>query len=164
MSMSKNERLQKVMDARQVISQGIETMQGLNDEDDKLTALKTSYQIAIEYMPDNIERQRKLYLIDVDKYIDLLNEQRSLNLYKMEKHKTKARIERDKILHKRQEALIAFQKYSLVHGRIYQDNIVILDDDYRVIKITASQFYNYIKPYQDFLQKEFTRLHPDIKK
>lgn len=162
--LNKQEYFQAICDAREVISQGIETMQSLHDQDDKLTALKTAYQIAISYQPDNLNRKRKLYLLSIDKYMDLLNQQRTLNLYRMQQHRTPIREKRDKILHSRQEALITFQKYALIHGRVYQDDIVVLDKQHRIVKITAEQFYNYIKPYQAFLQNEFIRLRPTINK
>lgn len=155
---------QAICDAREVLSQGVETMQTLHDQDDKLTALKTAYQIAIAYQPDTLERKRKLYLISIDKYMDILNQQRTLNLYQMQRHRTPIREKRDKILHSRQEALITFQKYALIHGRVYQDDTVVLDKQHRIVKITADQFYSYVKPYQTFLQKEFIRLRPTINK
>lgn len=164
MSNNDEKLFHKISDARQVLSQGIDTMQALSDPDDKLTTLKTSYQIALTYVPDTLARKYKLYLIKVDKYMDMLNMKRADNLYEMQSHKTEARVKQDAILHKRQEALIKFQKYCLIHGRLYQDDIVVLDKNNRIVSITADQFYDYIKPYQDFLQKEFKRLHPDIKK
>lgn len=154
--MNQEERLQHVINASQVMDEGLEVAQSSHDKNDSLTILKTSYLLATKEIADHLKRSQRFYFIKMDDYIDYLYRQRCLNLYGK---RSKAK---DRILRKRQNDLIEFQKYCLLHSHLYQDDIVILSKDYQIIKPTLDQFTNYVMPYQMFLQKEFKRLRPNI--
>lgn len=147
---------EKVVQARQTLNESIEMQQNLGNVDDQLTALKTGYQLATKLVPDKIKRSLKLYLINDDDYIDMLNRQRLHN------YNTICSKKRDQLLAKREQAVVQFKKDSLVHGQVWIDNLIVLDQKQRIIKITAVDFLTYIKPYQTYLQKEYEKLRPKL--
>lgn len=156
--------LDKIVIARQIISEAVETSNGVKDPTDKLTALKTGYRMAITYAPDPTERKKNQLKLDtIDNYMTRLASLRTQNSYLLEHHKTPRLIKRDKELDKRQHALIKFQEYNLRHGRVYIDNILILNIKGQIIKMTSDQFLAYIKPYRQYLHKEALKLRPNIK-
>lgn len=146
----------KVVQARQTLNESIEMQQNLGNVDDQLTALKTGYQLATKLVPDKVKRKLKLYLINDDDYLDLLNRQRLHN------YNTTRSKKRDRIIAEREQAIVQFKKDSLTHGQVWIDNIIALDSKYRIIKMTAKDFLAYIKPYQQYLQKWYEKLRPNL--
>ena len=154
--------LDKVINARQIMGEFVEASQGLKDPDDQLTVLKTGYQLAVKYIPDPTKRKYPLTMINIDDYKAKLDSALVQTTYLLAEHKTKKLVAKKRKLLHQQKAFIEFQKYNLSHGRSYIDDIVLLNTSQEIVKITADQYLSYIKPYRKYLQREITKLRPNI--
>lgn len=146
-------KLKDVLEARQIIGEAYEQANNTQDSYDKLIILKEAYQLAIQDVPDNLPRQKRLYLKTVSDYQNYLNKNRIMNLLSDNINK-----KLDQKLQHCQSQLSDFQRLTIAKGVEYQDDIVLLDRNYEIQYPSLKEFSSYIQVYKMFLQHAYEQL------
>lgn len=150
-------KLKDVLEARQIIGEAYEQANNTQDSYDKLIILKEAYQLAIQDVPDNLPRQKRLYLKTVSDYQNYLNKNRITNLLSDNINK-----KLDQKLQHCQSQLSDFQRSTIAKGVEYQDDIVLLDHNYEIQYPSLKEFSSYIQVYKMFLQHAYEQLRKPL--
>lgn len=150
-------KLKDVLEARQIIGEAYEQATNTQDNYDKLIILKEAYKLAIQDIPDNLPRQKRLYLKTVSNYQNYLNKNRITNL--LSNHINK---KLDQKLQHCQSQLSDFQRLTIAKGVEYQDDIVLLDRNYEIQYPSLKEFSSYIQVYKMFLQHAYEQLRKPL--
>lgn len=150
-------KLKDVLEARQIIGEAYEQANNTQDSYDKLIILKEAYQLAIQDVPDNLPRQKRLYLKTVSDYQNYLNKNRITNLLSDNINK-----KLDQKLQHCQSQLSDFQRSTIAKGVEYQDDIVLLDRNYEIQYPSLKEFSSYIQVYKMFLQHTYEQLRKPL--
>lgn len=150
-------KLEDVLEARQIIGEAYEQANNTQDSYDKLIILKEAYQLAIQDVPDNLPRQKRLYLKTVSDYQNYLNKNRITNLLSDNINK-----KLDQKLQHCQSQLSDFQRSTIAKGVEYQDDIVLLDRNYEIQYPSLKEFSSYIQVYKMFLQHTYEQLRKPL--
>lgn len=150
-------KLKDVLEARQIIGEAYEQATNTQDNYDKLIILKEAYKLAIQDVPDNLPRQKRLYLKTVSNYQNYLNKNRITNL--LSNHINK---KLDQKLQHCQSQLSDFQRLTIAKGVEYQDDIVLLDRNYEIQYPSLKEFSSYIQVYKMFLQHAYEQLRKPL--
>lgn len=165
--------LDKIISARQIMGEALESADNVKSPVDKLTALKLGYSMAIEYAPDPTKRKHNLKFVKTDDYMTKLGSLRTATAYRLSLYEGKKLNEQQKLkyrklkmrddsLHKKQVALAKYQEYVLKNSRTFFDELLALTKDNEIAKLTSEDFLDYIKPYRIYLQNKFIELRPDM--
>lgn len=146
-------KLKDVLEARQIIGEAYEQATNTQDNYDKLIILKEAYKLAIQDVPDNLPRKKRLYLKTVSDYQNYLNKHRIINLLSDNINK-----KLDQKLQHCQSQLSDFQRLTIAKGVEYQDDIVLLDRNYEIQYPSLKEFSSYIQVYKMFLQHAYEQL------
>lgn len=150
-------KLKDVLAARQIIGEAYEQATNTQDDYDKLIILKEAYKLAIQDVPDNLPRHKRLYLKTVLDYQNYLNKNRITNLLSNKINK-----KLDQKLQHCQSQLADFQHLTIAKGVEYQDDIVLLDRNYEIQYPSLKEFSSYIQVYKLFLQHAYEQLRKPL--
>ena len=150
-------KLKDVLEARQIIGEAYEQATNVHDNYDKLIILKEAYKLAIQDVPDNLPRPKRLYLRTVSDYQNYLNQNRIANLLSDNINK-----KLDQKLQHCQSQLSDFQRSTIAKGVEYQDDIVLLDRNYEIQYPSLKEFSSYIQVYKMFLQHAYEQLRKPL--
>lgn len=151
-------KLDDILVARATIGEAYDKVKRIEDTYDKLTVLKTAYYEAIKVVPDPIKRDNKWRLIPMNEYQAELVSKHTINAYSPKPNRA---LESE--LSRRQKELSKFQTFSLRHGHIYIDDLMLVDQNFNALNnVDILQFSTYLTPYYNFLQSEFKKLHKPL--
>lgn len=150
-------KLNNVLQARQTIGEAYELANNTKLEIDKMAVLKEGYITATSYIQDNLRRPQKLFFQNINKLQDKIHQKRRINLVQI-----KPNMKYDKQLKTIELELNKYRRSLIVSNSEYQDDIVIIDKAYRVHYLTLSQLDQYIKVYQNYLQRAYKALRKPI--